>query len=223
MQSTVPEAMVHTDVHENRITNIDVNFSPSAIAIGMGLNQNSDSKNALLKLFKTQDCPMVIDADALNLIALHESLKVALPKGSILTPHPGELKRLIGDWENDYDKLEKTKQFSKKHKVIIIIKGAYTTIVDDEKLYINTTGNPGMATAGSGDVLSGVIAAMLAQNYKAITASILGVYIHGKAGDFALEKKGYESLIAGDIIDQIGKAFMDLYPSDNFPSSKNII
>src|SRR5699024_1851372 len=150
------------------------------------------------------------------------SLKVALPKGSILTPHPGELKRVIGDWENDYDKLEKTKQFSKKHKVIIIITGAYTTIVDDEKLNINTTENHGMETAGCGDVLCGLISAMLAQNYKAITASILAVYIHGRACYFSLEKKGYESLISGDIIDQIGKAFMDLYPSDNFPSSKNI-
>src|SRR5699024_6913025 len=143
-----------------------------------------------------------------NLIATHKDLEKTIPKNSVLTPHPGELKRLIGDWENDYDKLEKAKQFSKKYKVIIIIKGAYTTIVDDEKLYINTTGNPGMATAGSGDVLSGVIAALLAQNYEPITASILGVYIHGKAGDFALKKKGYESLIAGDIVEQIGNAFI---------------
>src|SRR5690625_7010877 len=112
--------------------------------------------------------------------------------------------------------MKKATQLSKNHKVILIIKGAYTTIVKGEKLFINTTGNPGMATAGSGDVLSRVIAALLAQNYNSLNASILGVYIHGKAGDFALKKKGFESLIAGDIIDHLGKAFIALYSSDNF-------
>lgn len=221
MQSTVPEAMVLTDVHENRITTITLSFNPSAIAIGMGIGQAIKTKKTLLELFKTANCPMVIDADALNLIAKHKDLKEAIPKGSILTPHPGELKRLLGDWENDYDKLEKTKKFSKKHKAIIIIKGAYTTIVHDDKLYINTTGNPGMATAGSGDVLSGVLAALLSQNYKALATSMLGVYLHGKAGDFALKNKGYESLIAGDIINQIGKAIIGVYPDDAFYFPKN--
>lgn len=221
MQSTVPEAMVLTDVHEKRISDITLDFNPSSLAIGMGIGQAIETKKALLELFKTVNCPMVIDADALNLIAKHKDLKEAIPKGSILTPHPGELKRLLGDWVNDYDKLEKTKQFSQKHGVIIIIKGAYTTIVHGEKLFINTTGNPGMATAGSGDVLSGVLAALLSQNYKALAASILGVYLHGKAGDFALEKNGYENLIAGDIIDQIGKAFIDVYPTDDFYFPKN--
>ena len=221
MQSTIPEAMLLTDVHEKRISDITFSFNPSAIAIGMGIGQSLDTKKALLELFKTQDCPMVIEADALNLIAMHKDLEKAIPKGSILTPHPGELKRLLGEWKNDYDKLAKTKEFSKKHEVIIIIKGAYTTIVDGEKLYINTTGNPGMATAGSGDTLSGVLVALLSQNYKALNASILGVYLHGKAGDFALRKKGYESLIARDIIRQIGKAFIDIYPTDEFYFPKN--
>lgn len=216
IQSSVPEAMVQSDTDEKRITDITLNFSPSSIAIGMGIGQSLDTKKALLELFKTHDCPIVIDADALNLIATHKELKESIPKGSILTPHPGELKRLLGDWENDYDKLELTKKLSRKHEVIIIIKGAYTTIVDGEKLYINTTGNPGMATAGSGDVLSGVLAGLLSQGYNPLTASVLGVYLHGKAGDFALQKKGYESLIAGDIIDQIGKAFIDLYPIEDF-------
>lgn len=223
LQSTVPEAMVVTDWNEKLIAEINIDFNPSAIAIGMGLGQDSKTKTALLNLFNTSESSFVIDADALNLIAKHKDLKEVIPKSSILTPHPGELKRLLGDWENDYDKLEKSKQFSKKHEVIIIIKGAYTTIIDGEKLYINTTGNPGMATAGSGDVLSGIIAALRAQNYEAVTASILGVYLHGKAGDFALEQKGYESLIAGDIVNHIGKAFMDLYPSDYFPFKKNIL
>ena len=223
MQSTIPEAMVLTDINEKVISEISLDFIPSAIAIGMGMGQDSKSKTALLNLFKTSKCPMLIDADALNLIATHKDLEKTIPKNSVLTPHPGELKRLIGDWENDYDKLEKAKQFSKNHKVVLIIKGAYTTIVKGEKLFINTTGNPGMATAGSGDVLSGVIAALLAQNYNSLNASILGVYIHGKAGDFALKKKGFESLIAGDIIDHLGKAFIALYSSDNFPIPKNII
>src|SRR5699024_10249854 len=143
------------------------------------------------------------------------SLKESLPKGSILTPHPGELKHLIGDWGNDYDKLKKTEQFSIEHEVIIIIKGAFTTIVAGNNLYINTTGNPGMATAGSGDVLSGIIASLLAQKYNPLSASILGVFLHGQARDFALVEKGYESLIAGDIINKIGKAFKELYASEN--------
>lgn len=222
IQNSVPEAMVVTDVDEKKITEVTLGFTPSAIAIGMGIGQDSQTKNALHTLFKTVNCPIIIDADALNLIATHSDLKKAIPQNSILTPHPGELKRLLGDWKNDYDKLEKAKQFSKLHKVIIIIKGAYTTVVNGEKLYINTTGNPGMATAGSGDVLSGVLAGLLSQNYNPLTASILGVYLHGKAGDFAWERRGYESLIASDIIDQIGKAFKSLYPSKDSKKTKNI-
>lgn len=213
LQSTTPEAMVLTDVHEKKITDIAVDIHPSAIAVGMGIGQDIETKNALLKLFQTKDSPMILDADAINLIAEHKDLQDAIPKCSIFTPHPGELKRLLGEWESDYDKIEKVKQFSIKHKSVVLIKGAFTTIVSGEKLFINTTGNPGMATGGSGDVLSGILAALVSQGYDIVSASILGVYIHGKAGDFALEENGYESLLASAITDYIGQAFIDLYPS----------
>lgn len=212
LQSTLPEAMVLTDKDEKTITDISFDFHPTAIAVGMGIGQDSQTKDALLQLFKNSESAMILDADAINLIASHLDLLDAIPKESILTPHPGELKRLLGKWENDYDKLEKAKQFSKIHKAVLIIKGAYTTIVSGENIYINTTGNPGMATAGSGDVLSGMLAALVSQGYDAVSASILGVFIHGKAGDFALNEKGYESLLASDIINHIGKAFIELYP-----------
>lgn len=213
LQNTIPEAMIVTDVNEKKITNICLDFQPSVIAIGMGIGQALETKDTLLRLFKSTNRPMILDADAINLIATHKELQETIPKGSILTPHPGELKRLIGKWENDYDKLEKTKLFSKKYEVIVLIKGAYTTIVNGEKLFINTTGNPGMATGGSGDVLSGMLAALVSQGYDILTASILGVYIHGRAGDLAAKKNGYESLLANDIIDHIGKAFIELYPT----------
>ena len=134
-----------------------------------------------------------------------------LPKNSVLTPHPGELKRLIGEWKNDYDKLEKVKKFSAKHEVVVIIKGAYTITVYGDKLYINTSGNPGMATAGSGDALSGVITGLLSQGYDPLLASVFGVYMHGRAGDLASGQMGHEAIMAGDIIDSIAEAYLDLF------------
>lgn len=211
LQTTIPEAMVITDKEAEFITDISADFEPSAIGIGMGMGKNKVTAEALKKIFETAKCPIVIDADALNIISENKDVLRSLPKNSILTPHPGELKRLIGPWNDDYEKLEKVKKFSGKHKVIVIIKGAYTSTVFNNSVYINNSGNPGMATAGSGDTLTGVITGLLCQGYDILSASVFGVYLHGRAGDIAADQMGYEAIMATDIIDNLGNAYMDLF------------
>lgn len=210
LQTAIPEAMVITDKEEQFISDITSDFKPNAIGIGMGIGKNAASVEALRDLFKKQKATLVIDADALNNIAENKELLKLLPKKSILTPHPGELKRLIGPWKDDYEKLEKVKKFSKKHDVVMVVKGAYTITVYDGKMYINTSGNPGMGTAGSGDALSGVITGLLCQGYDALRASVFGVYMHGLAGDRAADELGYEAVMAGDIVEHISDAYFYL-------------
>ena len=166
---------------------------------------------------KTNKTPLVVDADGINILAKKKSLLKQLPKQSILTPHPKELERLIGKWTDDFDKLEKTKALAKAHDLIIIIKGANTITVYDDKLYVNTTGNPGMATAGTGDVLTGVITGLISQGYASFHAALFGVYLHGKAGDIAIEDVGYQSLIASYIIEALGEAYIDLFKQPEQP------
>ncbi len=209
LQTTIPEAMVITDNEDNFISDISVDFEPSAVGIGIGMGKNKASVEALRKFFSTNKAPLVIDADALNIISENSELLSYISNNAILTPHPGELKRLIGDWKDDYEKLEKVKNFSIEHQVIIIIKGAYTITVEKEKIYINTTGNPGMGTAGSGDALTGVITGLLSQGYDRLSAAIFGVYMHGKAGDIAAANFGQEAMMAGDIVQNISGAYLD--------------
>ena len=210
LQTAIPEAMVITDKEDNFITDINVDFEPSAVGIGIGMGKNPATIQALKKFLLTNKAPLVIDADALNIISENKELQQYISNNAILTPHPGELKRLIGEWKDDYEKLEKTKKFSTDHKVIVVIKGAYTFTVDEQKLYINTTGNPGMGTAGSGDALTGVITGLLSQGYDKLSAAIFGVYMHGKAGDIAAIKLGQEAMKAGDIVENISAAYRDL-------------
>tara|TARA_B100001146_G_C15948084_1_gene334322 strand:- start:86 stop:658 length:573 start_codon:yes stop_codon:yes gene_type:complete len=177
----------------------------------MGIGKRTETVAALKKILQHKETPFVIDADALNILSENKAMLKILPKNSVLTPHPGELKRLIGEWKNDYEKLEMTKKFSEKYEVVVIIKGAYTITVYGDKLYINTTGNPGMGTAGSGDALSGVITGLLSQGYDPLLASVFGVYLHGRAGDIAASQLGYEAVMAGDIIDNLSEAYLDLF------------
>ncbi len=211
LQISVPEAMTVTDKEDDLITSIKVDFKPTSIAIGMGIGTNPETVSALDALLSSTKSPLVLDADALNCIAENESLLKKIPELSVLTPHPGELKRLIGDWKNDFEKLEKTKKFAKKHHVIIVVKGANTIIAVENKLYINTTGNPGMATGGSGDVLSGMIAGLISQGYDPLIASVFGAYLHGSAGNIATQDIGFEALTASDLIAHIGPAFLELF------------
>ncbi|MFK5982073.1 MAG: NAD(P)H-hydrate dehydratase [Flavobacteriaceae bacterium] len=212
VQTSIPEAMVLTGVSKKMITQIELNFNPSAIGIGPGLGTDKKTVVALKKFFNEKnESPLVLDADALNCISENKSLLKSLPKNSILTPHPGELKRLIGEWKNDYHKIELTKKFSKENQVVVLIKGANTLIINGKEVYVNQNGNPGMATAGSGDVLTGIITGLLSQEYDPLEAAIFGVYLHGSAGDIASNYLGFEALVASDIIDNIGNAFLELF------------
>ncbi len=211
LQTALPEAMVLTDIDKKIITNIDYNIEPTVIGIGVGLGTNAKTIIAFEIFLKQNKTPLVIDADGINILSKKKSLLKLLPKQTILTPHPKELEGLIGRWKDDFDKLKKVKAFSKKHNVIVVIKGANTITIFNDRLHINSTGNPGLATAGSGDVLTGIITGLMAQNYSPLEATIFGVYLHGKAADVAVEDFGYESLIASHIIEYLGEAYLDLF------------
>ena len=181
------------------------------ICVGMGMGKNTKTLKAFTEFLKTNNLPLVLDADALNLLSENQDLLQFLPEKTILTPHPKELERLIGKWNDDFEKIEKTKEFSEKYNCVILIKGAHTITVYKQNIYINTTGNPGMATAGMGDVLSGIITSFVAQGYDPLQAAIFGVYLHGSAADIALNSLGYQSMIATDIVEHLGKAFLELF------------
>jgi ADP-dependent NAD(P)H-hydrate dehydratase / NAD(P)H-hydrate epimerase len=153
---------------------------------------------------------MVIDADGLNLLSSHKEWLSILPPESILTPHPKEFERLAGKTANEYERLDVLKQFCSEYKVNVVLKGAHTAVANTVgEVYFNSTGNPGMATGGSGDVLTGIITSLLAQNYRPFDAAVVGVYFHGLAGDKAAMSKGYNALIASDIIDHLPQAFIE--------------
>lgn len=223
LQTAFPEAMVITDENREYITNVALDFTPDAIGIGVGLGTQNKTKVALNSFLKQAEKPLVLDADAINIISLDHAIKKEIPAQSILTPHPGELKRLIGSWKNDFEKLEKTQEFAKNLDVNIVIKGAYTITVTSEMYFINTSGNPGMATAGSGDVLTGIITGLLAQSYAPLEAALLGVYLHGIAGDIASYQLGPEGVLASDIINNIGNAYQEIKrePEENQTPQEN--
>lgn len=211
LQTAIPEIMVLTDRHNGKyLEEINFDLEPDVIGIGMGMGTAPISIEALGSFLKTYKKPMVIDADALNCIAKNPDLLALIPAKSVLTPHPKELKRLIGEWDNDFDKLEKAKEFAAKYDLVLVIKGANTITIYEKQLYVNDTGNPGMATGGTGDVLTGVITALIAQGYEPVEAAIFGVYLHGSAGDLAAEKSGFEALTAGDVVEYLGKAYLKI-------------
>ena len=151
---------------------------------------------------------MVIDADALNILGSHRGWIAQLPRRCILTPHKKELFGLISTTRNSYEELERTRELAARQQIYIVIKGAYSAIVTPEgNVYFNSSGNPGMATAGAGDVLTGIILALLAQGYVPENAARLGVYLHGLAGDLAVEDLCYEGLISSDLVKYLPKAF----------------
>lgn len=210
MQTLLPEAMVITDDNEQLITKINIGFPADAIGIGMGMGQGRQTKRAFYQFLKNNTSPLVIDADALNILSLNREWLLQLPKKTILTPHPKELERLIGRWESEEEKFEKTQALSQALEAIIVMKGAPTYIFDGDTIYKNTTGNPALATAGSGDVLTGIITGLLAQSYKPIDAAVLGVYLHGLTADLAIAKTGHQAFIASTIIEYLGSAYLSL-------------
>lgn len=208
MQSVVPEAMVKVDKSEEYISDIGNTDLFSAIGIGPGLGTEPESQKALGKLLSESKKQIVIDADALNILSLNNKWLSLLHSGTVLTPHPKEFERLAGKTDNGYIRVMKQIEFSVDHNCIVVLKGAHTSISTPEgKVMFNSTGNPGMATGGSGDVLTGIILSLLAQGYTSENAAVLGVYLHGTAGDIAAAESCYESIIASDIINCIGKAF----------------
>jgi hydroxyethylthiazole kinase-like uncharacterized protein yjeF len=211
LQTSLPEVMVITDSNEEMLESIAFDLEPTVVGIGVGMGTNDKTVAGFTDFLSKNKKPLVLDADALNILSKNKTLLKNIPENTILTPHPRELERLIGTWKDDFEKLGKVKKFSKKYKCIVVIKGAHTIVVQNDKGYVNTTGNPGMATAGSGDVLTGIITGLLAQEYSALNAAVFGVYLHGKAGDIAVESTGYQSLVASSIITSIGSAYLDLF------------
>ncbi|MDF1673016.1 MAG: NAD(P)H-hydrate dehydratase [Vicingaceae bacterium] len=211
MQTSVPEAMNVIDDSEDYISNVIDTLNYDVIGIGPGIGKEELTKSAFKLLIQNSNKPMVIDADALNILSENLTWFSFLPSLSILTPHPREFQRLVGKWNNDEERLQLQIETSIKNNVIIVLKGANTSIsMPDSTVYFNSTGNPGMATGGSGDVLTGMITGLLAQGYMPKDAAIFGVYLHGLAGDFAMQKIGINSIIASDIVNNISNAYQSL-------------
>lgn len=207
IQSAVPEALIQSS--ENPVGDL-TEFA--AIAIGPGIGLHPAQMTYLRTVLQLKPSSLVIDADALNLIAAHPDLMKLLPQNAILTPHPKEFDRLAGGpSDNGYDRLQKALAFAKSKQVYIVLKGAHTACITPEgQCSFNSTGNPGMATGGSGDVLTGIIVSLLAQGYEPGDACKLGVFLHGLSGDIALQAQSYESLVAGDLAENLGLAFKQL-------------
>lgn len=211
LQTTVPEAIVHTDIQERYFAQPMHLHRYSALAIGPGLGQEEDTALAMMEQIQGSSLPIVLDADAINILSTHRNWLSRLPKRCILTPHLGELERLIGKCMDTYERLTKVKELAAYLQSYIIVKGAWTTIVTPEgNFYFNPTGNPGMATGGSGDVLTGILLGLLAQGYSREEACKLGVYIHGLAGDIAAEEKTQMGMTAADIIEALPAAWKKL-------------
>ncbi len=201
VQTSVPEAMTEIDINDVRFSCATDTDDYQAVGIGPGLGKAGDTEAALLEQIESCQTPMVVDADALNLLGEHRSYIGRLPKGSILTPHPKELERLVGKCQNSYERLTKARELARSAGVHILLKGTYSVIIAPSgKCWFNPTGNPGMATGGSGDVLTGVVLALLAQGYDAETAARMAAYVHGLAGDIACKKHGVMGMTAGDIV-----------------------
>ena len=209
MQISVPEAILQIEPNETHFsTPVDIS-AYNAVAIGPGLGTHEETAMALKAQLEMCDKPIVIDADALNILGEHKEWQSLIPVGSILTPHAKEMDRLVGaERISNYERLENAIELARKLGVYIILKGHNSKLcMPDGNVLVNTTGNAGMATAGSGDVLTGIITGLLARGYEPKNAALIGMFLHGLAGDLAAENLGMESLIASDIIEYLPKAF----------------
>lgn len=210
VQTTLPEAMTSLDICDTHITSLPSVGRFNAVAVGPGLGTDESTAVALLQLM---DCnvPVVMDADALNILSMHPDWFYKIPAGSVITPHPGEFARLTGCATGGYEALQRARDFAERYKVCVVLKGAYTAVISPNgDCSFNHCGNAGMATGGSGDVLTGILLALLAQGHTAYDAARLAVYIHGKAGNEAAAAKGMRSMIAGDIVEALPSAWLSL-------------
>ena len=211
IQTTVPEAMSRVDIDKSCIASVDDYDSFDAIGAGPGIGTETVTRMAFLGLVENCDKPLVIDADGINILGMERNNLPLFPEKTILTPHVKEFERIAGKASGGFERLMMLIEFARSHKCVVVLKGAYTAVATPEgKVFFNSTGNPGMATAGSGDVLTGMILALLSRGYLPADAAVLGVYIHGLAGDMAASHTVQESLTASDIIDNISYAFLRL-------------
>ncbi|KAA0993918.1 NAD(P)H-hydrate dehydratase [Dyadobacter aurulentus] len=205
VQISAPEAMASIDKNDQHVSQFPELGSYSAVGVGPGVGQEPVTIAMLEELLDQVKVPLIIDADALNILSIHRHLLDKLPPNTILTPHPKEFQRLAGESSDEYERLELAREFAGKYQVIICLKGANTAVIlPNGEVHFNSTGNPGMATGGTGDVLTGIITGLLAQKYSPAEAAILGVYQHGIAGDRAAAKKGQIAMIASDLVEGLG-------------------
>lgn len=211
LQASVPEAMAQDDMDDRFFAEVIDLDSYQALGIGPGLGQEEFTAQAIINQLKECYIPAVIDADAINALSTYRNQLNCVPKGSILTPHVKELERLVGRCSNSFERIQKAKDLASYLQIYIILKGAWSVVITPEgECHFNPTGNPGMATGGSGDVLTGILTSLLAQGYSSKEACLLGVYLHGMAGDIAAEKFGEISMNASDIINSLPEAWKQL-------------
>ncbi len=212
LQTAFPEAMCSIDPDDHQFSAVPALTAYSSIAVGPGIGTSPKTANALKILIQNANRPIVFDADAINILAENKTWLGFIPKGSIFTPHPKEFERLAGKYSDEFERNQAQREFSFRYQCFLVLKGAHSAITTPDGLcFFNPTGNPGMATGGSGDVLTGIIAGLMAQGYSSLESCLLGVYLHGLSGDIALSALGYEALIASDIISNLGKSFQTLY------------
>lgn len=211
LQISTPEAIVSKDKNDAFCSKIVTDEKYTSIAIGPGISTNPVTQNALYELLITSKSRLIIDADGLNCLSLHPEWLKLIPTNSLLTPHPKEFERLVGKWNSNKVKIQKLKQFCNEFSVYVLLKSSKTILCSPNgELFINTTGNPGLAKGGSGDTLTGILLAFFSQGYSSKNAAILAVYLHGLAADLAVIKKTEYGLLASDIIQYIPKAFKEI-------------
>ncbi|KQC34015.1 carbohydrate kinase [Nonlabens sp. YIK11] len=211
LQSSVPEVMTIADSGMDQLNDFKTDLEKYTLCIGPGIGTSDEVVSAFAKAIKLQSSPVLIDADGINILAANSELLKDVPAKSILTPHDGELERLLGSWDSSMERLDKAREFSKQHDVILVLKGAHSITIYKNHMYINYSGNAGMATAGSGDVLSGIISSLMAQSYDPLMAAVFGTYIHGASGDIAAQTYAHEGLRAGIISNFVGPAILQLF------------
>ena len=212
IQTSLPEAMVSIDSAAEHISTLPSLEPYTSIGIGPGIGKLPDTAQAVKLLIQSTPCPLVIDADALNIISENKTWLGFLPPRSILTPHPKEFDRLTEKHKDSWERLKSAQELAHKHCIIIVLKGAYTaTVMPDKTVWFNSTGNPALAKGGSGDVLTGIITGLISRGYEPSDAAFLGVHLHGLAADLAVLDINPESLLASDVIAYISEAFNCLY------------
>lgn len=210
IQTSIPEVMVEVD-NEQEIQHFNYKTNATVIGIGPGLGLHEKTINGFLSFLKLQKQPLVIDADALNILAQNPSYLKYIPKNSVLTPHPKEFERLVGPWNNDFEKLEKLQNFSNNYSVVVVLKGAFTVIAYQNQLHFNSIANAALATAGSGDVLTGIITGLIAQDYSSFDAAKIAVFIHGKTADCYTREFPQETFTASNIIALLPKVIKETF------------